>query len=40
MTRPPATIQLTVFTKDSGPLTKVITLTKDGSVKSDGSACE
>jgi hypothetical protein len=32
-------IQLTVFTKDDGPLTKVISLAKDGLVKSDGSSC-
>jgi hypothetical protein len=32
------TIQIVIFTKDSGPLTKRISLV-DGKVKSDGSAC-
>jgi hypothetical protein len=31
--------ELTVFEKSGGPLTKHITLSPDGSVKSDGSAC-
>jgi hypothetical protein len=33
------TLELTIFTKENGPLTKRICLTADGSVKSDGSAC-
>ena len=32
-------IRLTVFTKDGGPLTKRISVAKDGTFKSDGSAC-
>ena len=32
-------LQLTVFTKTKGPLTKRIALAKDGSIVSDGSAC-
>ena len=32
-------IEITVFTKDGGPLTKRISLTADGKVHSDGSAC-
>ena len=32
-------IEITVFAKSSGPLTKRISLAPDGSVKSDGSAC-
>jgi hypothetical protein len=32
-------VEITVFTKDRGPLTKQISLAPDGSVKSDGSAC-
>jgi hypothetical protein len=32
-------IEITVFTKDRGPLTKRISLNSDGTVHSDGSAC-
>jgi hypothetical protein len=32
-------IELTVFAKDGGPLTKTISLAADGSLKSDASAC-
>ena len=32
-------VEITVFTKSGGPLTKRILLLADGSVKSDGSAC-
>jgi hypothetical protein len=32
-------IEIVVFTKDGGPLTKRISLTADGAVHSDGSAC-
>src|SRR5215831_16622185 len=32
-------VELTRFTKANGPLTKRISLTSDGAVKSDGSAC-
>ena len=32
-------VEITLFQKDNGPLTKRITLATDGSVKSDGSAC-
>jgi hypothetical protein len=32
-------IELTVFTKAGGPLTKQILLASDGSIKADGSAC-
>ena len=32
-------IELTIFTKTDGPLTKQISLGEDGTVKSDGSAC-
>jgi hypothetical protein len=32
-------IELTVFSKTGGPLTKRIGLAPDGSVHSDGSAC-
>ena len=32
-------VELTGFTKANGPLTKRISLTADGTVKSDGSAC-
>src|SRR6516165_3047066 len=32
-------VELTHFTKANGPLTKRISLTPDGTVKSDGSAC-
>jgi hypothetical protein len=32
-------VQLTVFAKNNGPLTKRISLSVDGSLKSDGSAC-
>jgi hypothetical protein len=32
-------IEITVFTKDGGPLTKRIALAHDGIVNSDGSAC-
>src|SRR5215831_2765310 len=32
-------IELTGFTKANGPLTKLISLAPDGTVKSDGSAC-
>jgi hypothetical protein len=32
-------VQLTVFAKNNGPLTKRISLSADGSLKSDGSAC-
>ena len=34
-----APVQLTVFTKTKGPLTKRIALAADGSIVSDGSAC-
>jgi hypothetical protein len=34
-----APFEITVFSKDGGPLTKRISLAPDGSVKSDGSAC-
>jgi hypothetical protein len=34
-----AASEITVFSKEDGPLTKLISLTADGSVKSDGSAC-
>ena len=34
-----APLEITVFTKDDGPLTKRISLAPDGTVKSDGSAC-
>jgi len=34
-----APFEITVCTKDNGPLTKRISLAPDGSVKSDGSAC-
>ena len=36
---PPAGIEITVFSKDGGPLTKRISLGADGKVASDGSAC-
>ncbi|HEY6755630.1 MAG TPA: hypothetical protein VI077_13145 [Pseudolabrys sp.] len=36
---PPAGIEITVFSKDGGPLTKRISLSSDGKVFSDGSAC-
>jgi hypothetical protein len=36
---PNAPIEITVFTKSGGPLTKRISLNGDGTVKSDGSAC-
>jgi hypothetical protein len=36
---PPIGFEITVFTKDEGPLTKVIKL-KDGKIVSDGSACK
>jgi hypothetical protein len=32
-------IEITIFTKNGGPLTKRISLAPDGSVKSDGSGC-
>src|SRR5262249_51179527 len=32
-------IEITVFTKEGGPLTKRISLNQDGSLKSDGSQC-
>ena len=32
-------IELVVFSKKGGPLTKRITLTADGKIASDGSAC-
>ena len=32
-------LEITIFTKSDGPLTKRISLGPDGSVKSDGSAC-
>jgi len=32
-------LQITIFAKSDGPLTKQIYLDKDGSLKSDGSAC-
>ena len=32
-------LEITVFAKQGGPLTKTISLTADGAVKSDGSAC-
>ncbi|MGY4420785.1 hypothetical protein ACVWY2_003234 [Bradyrhizobium sp. JR6.1] len=32
-------VEITVFTKSDGPLTKQISLLADGSVKSDGSTC-
>ena len=35
----PGTAQLTLFTKDHGPLTKHIAQRPDGSIRSDGSAC-
>jgi hypothetical protein len=35
----PMVIELTIFTKADGPLTKRIALAPDGTVKSDGSAC-
>jgi hypothetical protein len=34
-----APIEITVFTKSGGPLSKRISLNGDGTVKSDGSAC-
>src|SRR6516165_10401327 len=34
-----APFEITVCTKDNGPLTKRISLAPDGSVKSDGAAC-
>ena len=36
---PPAGIEITVYSKDNGPLTKRISLSSDGKVASDGSAC-
>lgn len=35
----PKVSEITVLTKDGGPLTKSISLAPDGSIKSDGSAC-
>jgi hypothetical protein len=35
----PSPIELTVFTKTGGPLTKKISLAADGSLVKDGSAC-
>jgi hypothetical protein len=35
----PNAVEITVFTKDRGPLTKRISLKSDGTVFSDGSAC-
>ncbi len=32
-------IEITVFTKSGGPLTKRISLSEDGAIKSDGGAC-
>lgn len=32
-------VEITVFTKSGGPLTKKIELRPDGTVKSDGSEC-
>ncbi|ARJ65141.1 hypothetical protein WV31_05440 [Magnetospirillum sp. ME-1] len=32
-------VELTLFSKDGGPLTKEVTLAADGTVSSDGSAC-
>jgi hypothetical protein len=34
-----SSVEITVFTKSGGPLTKRINLNRDGTVKSDGSAC-
>jgi hypothetical protein len=34
-----ACLEITIFTKSGGPLTKGISLSADGSIKSDGSAC-
>ena len=34
-----STIEIVVFTKDNGPLTKRIGLNSDGTTRSDGSAC-
>ena len=39
MTSDPARIEITVFSKDHGPLTKRISLGADGKIVSDGSAC-
>jgi hypothetical protein len=36
---PRSDVEITVFEKSGGPLTKRISLAPDGSVKSDGSAC-
>ena len=33
-------VEITVFTKSDGPLSKRISLNKDGKVNSDGSACK
>ena len=38
-TTPRSTIELTVFSKTGGPLTKRVTLTADGKIASDGIAC-
>ena len=38
-TTPRSPIELTVFSKSGGPLTKRITLTTDGKIASDGNAC-
>src|SRR5215471_19778624 len=34
-----SSVELTTFTKPSGPLTKRISLASDGTLRSDGSAC-
>ena len=36
---PPLEIEITKFTKDGGPLTKQISLSPDGALVKDGSAC-
>ena len=35
----PLSVELTKLTKDGGPLTKQISMNKDGSILSDGTAC-